>query len=118
LGCLTESLLASDPSVVALDDQVDLMASAAGAEVRDLRLGGLRIHADRKGYERLKRRSQEGAVPRDWWTWRLAGEEVFGRGIQQPCGERRVHEMMFGRERQLAELVPGWLPAGDLVEQE
>ncbi len=37
--------------------------------------------------ERLEQCSEERAVGRDYWTWRLAGEEVLGGGVQQPRSE-------------------------------
>jgi hypothetical protein len=53
---LCELHLDREDSAVALDDEVDLMVTAAGAQMADLRFGGLGVGSDGLGHERFEER--------------------------------------------------------------
>src|SRR5579859_1949347 len=84
VGYLPEFDLNGEDSAVTLDDEIDLVITAAGAEVADLCFGGLGVGPDGLGYQGFEQRAEQRSSGKRCHSSMSTGDYLWSGGQVRP----------------------------------
>ena len=108
--------LERNDSVLAFDDEVDLVITVPSAEVRDMCPGRLRGRAYRQRGKRLEQVAQQRAIIGNCDAPMTASKKVRPVALQQPHGERGISDVVLRRCGETGEVVAARDPCFERVE--
>lgn len=105
-----------DAPVAPLDDQVDLVFPAPGAQMEDPGLGCLGVDADREGDQRFEQCSEQAGVLRCGATGRTTFQEGVTIHSEEAGGQGGVGQVVPGRLAGSAKMIAAREPAGYVID--